>query len=289
MRAALAAGLLCAVASPALAAPDASNWRALDPEHTLYIDTTQGRIVVELVPEAAPRHVSRIKELTREGFYDGLVFHRVIEGFMAQTGDPLGTGQGDSDKPDLQAEFEFRRSAATPFAPLPNGEATRGFVRTLSVATQPDAMMTLTKDAAAAAWGLHCPGVASMARTNDPNSANSQFFLMRGVSTGLDRKYTAWGRVIWNQAAVMKLAVGEPPARPDRMLKVRIAADLPAGERPPLYVLDAGGPAFAEQVAAKSAELGRPAQICDIEFTAHVPPEAAAKGSEWWRQIPQTP
>ena len=95
--------------------PDARNWRPVDPENTLYIDTVHGRIVVELYPEVAPRHVERIKTLTRAGYYDGLTFHRVIDDFMAQTGDPLGTGEGASTLPDLREEFMFRRGPDMPF------------------------------------------------------------------------------------------------------------------------------------------------------------------------------
>lgn len=285
----LALGVLGAFAGEVHAAPDLSNWRPLDPEQTLYIDTTQGRIVVELAPEVAPGHVDRIKQLTREGFYDGLLFHRVINGFMAQTGDPQGTGQGGSDQPDLAGEFEFRRGPSKPYIPLAGSDGSKGFVRTLPIASQPDAMMQLTRDRSAAAWALHCPGVASMARANDPNSANSQFFLMRGISKGLDRKYTAWGRVVWNQSAVQKLAIGEPPPRPDSMVTVRIAADLPESERAPLYVMRTDGALFVEQTATQSKARAEPLDLCDIEFTAHVPAEATVEGTSWWRQIPQIP
>lgn len=291
MRWVLLAAVLCLSSNLAWAAsaPEPADWRALEPENTLYIDTTQGRIVVELVPETAPRAVERIKVLARRKFYDGLTFHRVINGFMAQTGDPLGTGKGGSELPDLAGEFEFRRTASTPFAPLESVDGRSGFVRTLSVFTQPDAMMQLTRDRSAAGWAIHCPGVVSMARASDPNSANSQFFLMRGVAAGLDHKYTAWGRVVWNQAAVEKLAVGEPPVRPDRMLTVRVAADLPAAEQAPLFVPRPGGAVFAAMLASRAKELGKAPGLCDIEFTARVSADASDKGSEWWRQIPKIP
>src|SRR3954471_10914191 len=120
-----------------------------DPENTIYMDLPNGRVVIELRPDIAPAHVNRIKELAREGFYDGVPFHRVIEGFMAQGGDPGGTGSGGSDKPDLKAEFS----------------------------RQP-----------------HVRGVCSMARTNDPHSANSQFFICFDDAGFLDGKYTVWGK-----------------------------------------------------------------------------------------------
>jgi len=111
----LALGLVGMFDTASAQTPDPRNWRQVDPENTLYIDTVHGRIVIELYPEIAPRHVERIKALTRLGFYDGLMFHRVIDDFMAQTGDPLGTGEGASSLPDLREEFMFRRGPEMPF------------------------------------------------------------------------------------------------------------------------------------------------------------------------------
>lgn len=153
---------------------------ALDPENTLYIDLKDGRVVIELLPKVAPKTVERIKTLTREGFYNGLIFHRVIEGFMAQTGDPTGTGMGGSKLPDLKAEF--------------NDEV---FWR----------------------------GAVGMARAQDPDSANSQFFICTADSDFLDGQYTLFGRVVKGMEYVDNIAKGEPPAHPDKMIKVQIAAD----------------------------------------------------------------
>lgn len=151
-----------------------------DPENTLIIETTKGRIVIALRPDLAPKHVERIKKLVREGFYDGIVFHRVIEGFMAQTGCPKGTGTGGSDHPNLAAEF--------------NAEP-------------------------------HVRGVCSMARSQSPDSANSQFFICLGDATFLDGKYTAWGKVIEGMEGVDKIKRGEPAVDPDKMVSVKVAAD----------------------------------------------------------------
>jgi peptidylprolyl isomerase len=149
------------------------------PEDTLVIETTKGRVTVQMWPDLAPKHVARIKELARKGFYDGVVFHRVIEGFMAQTGDPTGTGRGGSGQ-KLGAEF--------------NAEP-------------------------------HSRGAVSMARAQSPGSADSQFFICFDDASFLDRQYTVWGRVIDGMENVDKLARGEPPAKPDKMLTVRVAAD----------------------------------------------------------------
>src|SRR5262249_5579249 len=151
------------------------------PENTLIIETTKGKVVIALRPDLAPKHVERIKKLAREGFYDGIVFHRVIDGFMAQTGCPKGTGTGGSEYPDLPAEF-----SAEP----------------------------------------HVRGIASMARSSAPNSANSQFFICFDDATFLDKKYTVWGKVIEGMENVDKIKRGEPVRDPDRMIKVQVAADV---------------------------------------------------------------
>ena len=151
-----------------------------DLENTLHMDLAKGRVVIELLPKLAAGHVARIKELAREGFYDGVVFHRVIEGFMAQGGDPTGTGMGGSKKPDLKAEFS----------------------------KEP-----------------HVRGICSMARSSNPNSANSQFFICFSDATFLDNQYTVWGRVTSGMELVDGLKRGEPVSNPDKIVKMQVAAD----------------------------------------------------------------
>ncbi len=150
-----------------------------NPEDTLIIETSKGNVVVEMRPDLAPNHVARIKALARQGFYDGVTFHRVIEGFMAQTGDPTGTGAGGSGQ-KLAAEF--------------NAEP-------------------------------HTRGAVSMARAQSPDSADSQFFICFDDATFLDRKYTVWGRVIEGMENVDQINRGEPPANPDKIVLVKVAAD----------------------------------------------------------------
>ncbi|WP_134495583.1 peptidylprolyl isomerase [Microvirga pakistanensis] len=151
-----------------------------DPENTLIMETTKGRVVIEMRPDLAPGHVERIKTLARKGFYDGIAFHRVIEGFMAQTGCPHGTGTGGSDLPDLKAEF--------------NAEP-------------------------------HVRGTCSMARTNQPHSANSQFFICFDDARFLDKQYTVWGKVTEGMENVDKIKRGEPVRDPDRIVSMKVAAD----------------------------------------------------------------
>jgi peptidylprolyl isomerase len=152
-----------------------------DLENTLILTLDTGKVVIALRPDLAPGHVARIKELAREGFYDGVVFHRVIPGFMAQGGDPNGTGMGGSDKPNLKAEFS----------------------------DEP-----------------HVRGVCSMARTSNPNTANSQFFICFDDATFLDGQYTVWGQVTEGMEAVDALPKGEPPRTPGKIVTARVAADL---------------------------------------------------------------
>lgn len=151
----------------------------IDPQNMLYLDLKDGRVEIQLLPDVAPQHVERIKTLAKEGFYDGITFHRVIADFMAQTGDPTGTGMGGSELPDLDAEFN-----KVPFA----------------------------------------RGTIGMARTNDPNSANSQFFICLDDCGFLNRQYTVWGQVTKGMEFVDNITKGEPPANPDKIVKLQVAA-----------------------------------------------------------------
>ncbi len=152
---------------------------AADLENTIYLDVPAGRVVIEMRPDLAQATVAQIKALVRRGFYDGIVFHRVIDGFMAQTGDPTGTGTGGSGHP-LKAEFSNEK-----------------FVR----------------------------GTVAMARTSDPDSADSQFFIMFAPAPFLDGKYTIWGNVVSGMEYVDQIKKGEPPQNPDKIIKMQIAAD----------------------------------------------------------------
>jgi peptidylprolyl isomerase len=170
-----------------------------DPENTIVIELKDGPVVIELLPDVAPKHVERIKELARSGAYDNVAFHRVIEGFMAQTGDVehgnmsgegfniRRAGTGGSDLPDLPAEFSN----------IPHDRGTLG-----------------------------------AARSSNPNSANSQFFINFKDNHFLNRQYTVYGRVVSGMEHVDKIMRGEPPSTPDRMIRVRVASDVQQGENP---------------------------------------------------------
>jgi peptidylprolyl isomerase len=267
-------GALCAVgvasaaatASPPLA-PSAADWRAVDSENTLVIDTNQGRIIAELSPLAAPAHVARVKMLARAHFYDGLTFFRVVDDFMDQTGDPKNTGEGASTQPNLAPEFTFRRTPSTPFATLASVHGVDlGFVGALPVESQTIAMAPLMADGAVPAWGFYCPGVLGMARAQAEDSANSQFFLMRQRHDALNRNYTAFGRVVVGLDVVRKIKTGEPVAAPqDRMLKVQVLADMPPADRPAVRAIDTAGPYFAALMRQARATAGDDLSPCDVE------------------------
>jgi peptidylprolyl isomerase len=257
---------------PANPAPSASDFRTPDPQDILVIDTNKGRILVELVPLAAPAHVVRVRELARQGLYNGRSFFRVIDQFMAQTGDPKDDGTGGSELPDLAAEFTFRRGADTPFFQVADqAVAEIGFIGSLPVMTQSSQLMPMTADGRISGWALYCPGVAGMARGGSPDSANSQFFLMRQAYPSLEKRYTAFGRVIAGLDVVRAIKTGEPVDPPqDVMTRVQVLADMPAASRPKVRVIDPRSPWFAAEVARVRASLGADFTACAISIPSEV-------------------
>ncbi len=239
----LALGLIAAKTAPVPVKPPVSMVApaeiAADPANRWTLELSNGgKVVIQLRPDLAPQHVYRIQQLTTAGFYDGLLFPRVIPGFMAQGGDPLGTGEGGSKLPDLPAEFND----------LP-----------------------------------HVRGVASMARAEALNSANSQFFIMLGPRFVLDHKYSAFGRVIEGMANVDAIAVGEPPAQPTKIVRATIGGPLPA---PPAVAAAAAAPAEAAPAAPAPAapEQAAPpsAEAAPVTPAPEAPPAAEAP-------VPATP
>ncbi|NJC41849.1 peptidylprolyl isomerase [Brevundimonas alba] len=270
--AALSLSLLAA--APAISQTAAGDWRTVAPENLLVIDTVHGRILVEMDPRVAPQAVNRIRTLADQGFYDGLKFHRVIPDFMAQTGDPQGTGQGGSELPDLAGEFEFRRGRDAGFVPVaPTAQGQAGLVGSVPVVTQPDAQMMVTADFKARAQGLFCPGVAGMARASSPDSANSQFFLMTGPKDELNGKYTPFGRVVAGMDVVRAIKAGSEAengavADPDVMTRTRTAASMPQGERPAVRV--ATGASLQAEIERVRTRRGAAFDICDVQPPAEV-------------------
>lgn len=266
-----------APAKPAVAAgpaPTAADWRTPNPADVLVIDTNKGRVIVEMTPETAPLYTARVRELAQAKFYDGLTFFRVIDGFMAQTGDPENRGTGQSDKPNVPGEFQFRRGPDTPFALLADQSVSElGFIKTMPVQTQSMALAPLTRDGKVSGFVNFCQGVAGAARGEDPDTANSQFYLMRDHYPALDRRYAAFGRVISGLDVVRAIKVGEPVADPqDRMLTVRVLSDMPEKDRPKIRVIDPAGPWFKAEIARvkAAAPVGTNVSACDVNIPVEV-------------------
>ena len=236
------------------AASDSENWRMADPENLIVFNTSKGQIIIEMLPAVAPAHAEQFRAIVRSGDYAGTLFHRVIQGFMAQGGDIFAIKGRESGLPNIPAEFTFRRDPKEmPIDPIgPADAATNGYYMGFPMRTQAFWLAEMSKDGRVDSYIPHCPGVVSTARTDDPNSGNSQFFLMRGTSPHLDKEYTAWGRVVSGQAVVMELKIGEPPANPDVLQSASMAADLAADARPTVYVQRTDGPAFAERLAQQA-------------------------------------
>ncbi len=268
-----AVSLVGASAAMAASKPKATDWRTPDPANVLVIDTNKGRVIVELVPEVAPGHVARLTELAHEGTYDGRTFFRVIDRFMAQTGDPLNTGEGSVEGiPNLKAEFTWRRDVGGGFVPVAAPQGTEvGFVLSLPVVSQHSSYAAMTGDKKVAAWGTYCPGVVGMARDENPDSANSQFFLMRYAYPSLDKRYTAFGRVISGLDTIRAIKTGEPVEAPqDVMQTVRVLADIPEAERPKMKIIDPKSPWFAAEVKRVRALKGADFSVCDVELAVEI-------------------
>lgn len=259
-------------APPKPAAPSAADWRTPNPDDVLVIDTNKGRIIVEMVPEVAPLWTARVRELAREHFYDGQTFFRVIEDFMDQTGDPENRGTGGSTKPDVKAEFQFRRGPDMPFVlAVDQSVAEVGFIKSLPVTTQSMMLAPLTRDGKISGYAFYCPGVAGAARGEAEDSANSQFFLMRANYPKLERRYTAWGRVIAGQDVVTAIKVGEPVPEPqDRMERLRLLSDMPEKERPKIRVIDPASQWFKAEIARAQATSGANFTACDVNIPVEV-------------------
>lgn len=250
-------------------------WRPVDLENVVLMDLPAGIIAIELRPDFAPGHVERIRTLVRDGFYDGLKFHRVIEGFMAQGGDPVGDGTGGSDLPDIKGEFSKDAKAFENFTPIGRDRvaARVGFVKGMPVAGEPEELRSFRADRAVKMWGAHCPGIMSMARASNPDSANSQFFLMIGdARSSLDTRYTTWGLIVDGQENARRIQRGEPPERPTPIIRMRMAMDVPEEERPKIEVLRTDNPVFQTYIkrAGLVSDDGLVRDLCNIKAPRRV-------------------
>lgn len=267
-----------------IASADPSDWRIVDPDRLLVIETGRGPVYVELAAEFAPDHVERMRTLAAEGFYRMKVWHRVIDGFMAQGGGALDNPNIAPNKPPLEPEFTIQRGADMDITEIqqrainPRRGSTRamaGFWNGMPAGTQPIAQAAISQSGTVESWLLHCPGTAAMARTEDPVSARGQFYIVRGDARHLDTQYTVWGFTRAGLDIIEALPVGslsdDPYFEPDFIRSMTVASELPEDERLTVEVMDTNSDAFAAYLdAVAEAEGGRLPDICDIEVPVRI-------------------
>ena len=299
------AALVFSVAARADVDPgaDPASWRAVPASELIVMETSKGQVLIEMFPELAPQHVARIKEIVRSGAYDRVLFHRVADingdgGWVAQGGD-VSTGAIVPDQPagtggtgvNIPGEFEILVEGEPPFTEIAdegrfrlgvkNGVAvrmedlacywqTRGVMGYEAAYCPPDGVHT------PALWAPHCPGVVSMARGTALNSADSQFFLVRGEIPHLDREYSVWGRIVSGMNAVEAISAGDCSGElicsfpADLMTKVRLSSDIEATSRPAAYVAREGGPVYEALISELKAGKERPLAPCDVFVPSYV-------------------
>ena len=248
---AIAAAIGAMFAAPAYA----QDYHPVDPDNLLVLDTSRGRVIVELRPDIAPNQVARLKALVRKGFYDDDVFYRVLPNFVVQTGAKTPDGSGASGLGPIKAELSFR--PATPVQVLALGA---GFSGDMAVAMDIDGT----------AWPKFCSGVASLAHYDDPNTGDAQIFMVTGPAFNLERTFTAWGRVVAGLDVLKTITAGEPPPSPDHLTKARIASDMPEAERPKVAIADPASPAFKAAIDKAKATGGGFLNVCDVVVPVEV-------------------
>ncbi|OYW43026.1 MAG: hypothetical protein B7Z38_02875 [Rhodobacterales bacterium 12-64-8] len=265
---AAAGAALLAGAGAAWAGPgdDPANWRKVDSENLLQFTVNGQEILIELRPDIAPIHVAQIRKIVRDGNYDKLPFHRVIDEFMAQGGDVYSVYQVYPRYPNMPGEFTWGRDPSKQkvqwFGATPDGDKL-GYFEGFLVQGQPDETAMILDPPVARTWALHCQGVTSMARSQSVDSASTEFFLMRHARVGpgtLDKTYSVWGRALTGLDAIRGIKVG-PEERDgrfannkdaDKLTKAVIVTDIAAAKRPTVYVKRTDGPEFAATLAAIS-------------------------------------
>jgi peptidylprolyl isomerase len=243
------------------------QWRDLDPANTVYLDLPDGRVVIELNPDFAPKHVEQFKQLVRKGFYDGLSFYRVIDGFVAQGGDESDIQEEGSEQRNLPAEFERAWSDDLKFvsAQKPDLFAPEtGFIEGFPAARD---------STSGRVWLTHCPGVVAMVRNNEPGSGATDFYIVIGQAPRyLDRNLSVFGRVVSGMDKVQRINRGptdkngiiEDQAQRSRMLKLEVAADLPGEKRLPIQIIDTNSSEFQQTLDSRRKR--------EHEFFHHTPP-----------------
>jgi peptidylprolyl isomerase len=233
-----------------LGASVGEDWREIPAEEVLVIELERGKVHVALSPALAPQHVKQVKKLAREGFYDGLSFYRVIDGFVAQGGDPFGEKVTKTSKKTLKAEFEGPLAKGYVFNPLGDADGfapAAGFVAALPAGFD---------EAAGTAWHLHCAGAFAFGREDGRDTASTEFYVALQPQRYLDRNMSVFGRVIDGMQHLQALRRVDPPTEKtddlgDTIISIRVAADLPEAERAAFEILDSARPVFADFAEAR--------------------------------------
>ncbi len=226
------------------------DWRTLNPENVLVLELERGRVIVALAERLAQGHTAQIKKLAREGFYDGLSFYRVIDGFVAQGGDVFESREVKTAAKAITAEFDQPLTDSMKFRPVSvvDGYAARvGFINSAAVGVD---------EAGENVWRLHCPGAVAMARGNEPDTGGTEFYIALQPQRYLDRNLTVFGQVVEGMEVIQTLRRVSPPESPEddrgeTITSVKVAADLPEGERPELEILRTDTPLFTEYVESR--------------------------------------
>jgi len=279
--------------APVLSAADriveeapATAWRTVELENLIRMETSKGTVWIELAPEFTPRHAVRMRELARSGWLDWKVFHRVIDGFMAQGGGAIDNPNISAPTQPVQAEFTRQRDPNTLIVTeiqdrvindrRGRDRAQAGFFNGFPAGTQPAALAGILATGRVESWLLHCTGAASMARTNDPNSGNAQFYIVNGDAEHLNTQYTVWGKVRLGMEVVDSFnegTIGETLGfQPDIIEAFDVATDLDAADQISLQVMDTRSPSFTDYLEALAAERanGRLPDICEIDVPVRV-------------------
>jgi peptidylprolyl isomerase len=254
---AIAAALLWLAAPAAVARDSVAEWRTPDPAELLVLDLDRGRLVIELAPAIAPKAVERVRVLAKRGTYDGLLVHRVIPELI-QTGNPNNRDGGSTELPDLAPEFFFELPSTGAAMVHSASDVAGGWMGSIPFVSQ------VRPDGSRRGWAAYCAGMAGMGRQAAIETANSELFVMRTAGRRLDHDYTPIGRVVAGLDVLRGLKEGEIAPDPARIVRARLASDLPVAERPKLQVMDVRGRAFADLVAAARQARGADLSVCDV-------------------------
>lgn len=244
------------------------TWRILDPENTLIIESSKGRLILEMRPDMAPKSVERVKFLAREKIYDGLQFHRVIASFLAQTGNPNNRDDGRTSYPNIAPEMIFKQKLNSGEIVASNSsDSASGFLGSVPFQSTPITDVIKNTAGSLRAWGAHCPGVAAMGRNEESrHSSNSEMYFMLDSARRLDHDYIVFGRIVIGMDVLKNITIGEPPTTPDIMNSVRVLGDIPIAERPKISVM--AGTSLSAMIDRIRQQKGADFTVCDVVIPA---------------------